>query len=188
MVFPNTYSLFTGITLDNVSGHDSDLNTTLVSTLSTYDSTGGTALSDGEYITSLSPPNVSELTNEIATNKSNYKNAIASLNQDFLDATDDNNTINNNDITSYIEKQDEIEELKIINDTLQFRLDLANQQPSLFLFLVWSIIFLFLFYCLMMFLVDDAKELNMPTKVILSLAFLYIVYQCIINIVDYFKY
>ena len=48
----------------------------------------------------------------------------------------DNNTINNNDITSYIEKQDEIEELKIINDTLQFRLDLANQQPSLFLFLV----------------------------------------------------
>ena len=116
MVFPNSYSLFTDMSLSDVSGHDSVLNTTLVSTLSTYDSTGGTAVSDGEYITSLSAPDVSVLNNEIATNKSNYRNAITSLNQDFLDATDDNNTINNDDITSYIEKQEEIEELKELGE------------------------------------------------------------------------
>ena len=187
MVFPNSYSLFTDISLSDVSNYDSSLNNSLVSTLSIYDSTWTTTISDGTYISSLTPPNVSNLNTEITTNKDNYQRAISSLNPVFLDATYDDNSLNNQDIINYQNKQDEIEELKVVNDTLEFRLALAKQQPSLFLFLTWSIIFLFLFYCLMMFLVDDAKELNMPTKAILGLAFLYIVYKCIINIVDYFK-
>lgn len=188
MVFPNSYSLFTDISLSNVRSYDNSLNDTLIATLSSYNSTGDMTFDTSTYIPSLTTPDVSGLNSEIAENQSNYKRAISSLNQNFLDTMVDNNTSNNDDIVSYQEKQEEIEELKIINNTLEFRLSLANQQPSLFLFLTWSIIFLFLFYCLMLFLLDDEKDLNMPTKIILGLAFLYIVYKCIINIVDYYKY
>ena len=188
MVFPNHYSLFTDLSLSEIRNYDNSLNETVVSTLSNYDYTGTMTFDTGTYIPTLTNPDVSGLNSLIQDNQDNYKRAVSSLNQDFLDTMVENNTSNNDDIVSYQEKQKEIEELKVINNTLEFRLDLANQQPSLFLFLIWSIIFLFLFYCLMLFLLDDDKELNLPTKIILALAFLYIVYKSIVHIVDYYKY
>ena len=118
------------------------LNNSLVSTLSIYDSTWTTTISDGTYISSLTPPNVSNLNTEITTNKDNYQRAISSLNPVFLDATYGDNSLNNQDNNSIILNASDIS----LNSDFSYALYIApirNLDPIIKTSLLIAILYMF---------------------------------------------
>lgn len=127
------------------------------------------------------------LYDDIVPNKTNYSSSVSNLNSNFINQLNVDHLKNNEIMANYTDKQKILNQLKIKNYTLDANYNESLQQPFYIFFIVWCFIFVFLIFTLMLNLIEDESHINLFTKLLLFLVFVYILFKSYKNIMIYFN-
>ena len=127
------------------------------------------------------------LYNDIVPNKTNYSSSVSNLNSNFINQLNVDYLKNNEIMANYTDKQKILNQLKIKNHTLDANYTESLQQPFYIFFIIWCFIFVFLIFTLMLNLIEDVSHINLFTKLLLFVVFIYILFKSYKNIMIYFN-
>jgi len=128
-----------------------------------------------------------QIYDEILENRINYSDSLSKLNSNFVNDLDISHSKNLSTMSTYIDKQNILNKLKITNNTLNMKYEESILQPSYIFFISWCFLFIILIFTLLLNLVEDQMHINLITKFILFIVFLFIIIKSYKNIANYFN-
>lgn len=128
-----------------------------------------------------------QIYDEISKNKINYSDSLSNLNSNFINELYSNHSKNLSTISTYLDKQSTLDKLKIINNTLDVKYKESLLQPTYIFFISWCFLFVILIFTLLLNLVEDQAHMNLITKFVLFIVFMFILIKSYKNIANYFN-